>query len=103
MLPVVLDAGTNREQLLNDKLYLGNRHKRIYGDEYYSFVDKFVTTAENLFPDLYLHFENFGRANAANILKKYETTYPVFNDDIQGTGIISLAGIIGGLKSQARN
>jgi len=98
VLPVVLDAGTNRETLLEDKLYLGNRHKRIYGDKYYDFVDKFVQTAEKLFPRLYLHFEDFGRSNAANVLHKYWKTYPVFNDDIQGTGIITLAGILGALK-----
>ena len=98
VLPVVLDAGTNRETLLEDKLYLGNRHKRVYGDEYYDFVDKFVQTAEKLFPRLYLHFEDFGRSNAANVLHKYWKTYPVFNDDIQGTGIITLAGILGALK-----
>lgn len=98
VLPVVLDAGTNRETLLEDKLYLGNHHKRVYGDKYYDFVDKFVQTAEKLFPRLYLHFEDFGRSNAANVLHKYWKTYPVFNDDIQGTGIITLAGILGALK-----
>ncbi|WP_335994433.1 malolactic enzyme [Fusobacterium polymorphum] len=98
VLPVVLDAGTNRETLLEDKLYLGNRHKRVYGDKYYDFIDKFVQTAEKLFPKLYLHFEDFGRSNAANVLHKYWKTYPVFNDDIQGTGIITLAGILGALK-----
>ena len=98
ILPVVLDAGTNRETLLEDKLYLGNRHKRVYGDKYYDFVDKFVQTAEKLFPRLYLHFEDFGRSNAANVLHKYWKTYPIFNDDIQGTGIITLAGILGALK-----
>ena len=98
VLPVVLDAGTNRETLLEDKLYLGNRHKRVYGDKYYDFIDKFVQTAEKLFPKLYLHFEDFGRSNAANVLHKYWKTYPVFNEDIQGTGIITLAGILGALK-----
>lgn len=98
VLPVVLDCGTNREPLLEDPFYLGNRHKRIYGDPYYDFVDQFVKTAENLFPDLYLHFEDFGRSNAAAILKKYQKTYPVFNDDCQGTGIITLAGILGAMK-----
>lgn len=98
VLPVVLDCGTNRETLLKDPFYLGNRHKRIYGDHYYDFVNRFVETAENLFPDLYLHFEDFGRSNAATILKKYQKTYPVFNDDCQGTGIITLAGILGAMK-----
>lgn len=98
VLPVVLDCGSNRESLLKDPFYLGNRHKRIYGDHYYDFVNRFVETAENLFPDLYLHFEDFGRSNAATILKKYQKTYPVFNDDCQGIGIITLAGILGAMK-----
>lgn len=98
VLPVILDCGSNRESLLKDPFYLGNRHKRIYGDHYYDFVNRFVETAENLFPDLYLHFEDFGRSNAATILKKYQKTYPVFNDDCQGTGIITLAGILGAMK-----
>lgn len=98
VLPVVLDCGSNRESLLKNPFYLGNRHKRIYGDHYYDFVNRFVETAENLFPDLYLHFEDFGRSNAATILKKYQKTYPVFNDDCQGTGIITLAGILGAMK-----
>lgn len=98
VLPVVLDCGTNRDALLNDPLYLGNRHKRVYGDQYYAFVDKFVQTVFKLFPDLYLHFEDFGRSNAATILKKYQKTFPVFNDDCQGTGIITLAGILGAMK-----
>lgn len=98
VLPVVLDCGSNRESLLKDPFYLGNCHKRIYGDHYYDFVNRFVETAENLFPDLYLHFEDFGRSNAATILKKYQKTYPVFNDDCQGTGIITLAGILGAMK-----
>lgn len=98
VLPVVLDCGSNRESLLKDPFYLGNRHKRIYGDHYYDFVNRFVETAENLFPDLYLHFEDFGRSNAATILKNYQKTYPVFNDDCQGTGIITLAGILGAMK-----
>ena len=98
VLPVVLDCGSNRESLLKDPFYLGNRHKRRYGDHYYDFVNRFVETAENLFPDLYLHFEDFGRSNAATILKKYQKTYPVFNDDCQGTGIITLAGILGAMK-----
>lgn len=98
VLPVVLDVGTNRKELLDDPLYLGNKHERVTGDAYYSFVDKFVKTAETLFPNLYLHFEDFGRDNAANILNAYKDTYTVFNDDIEGTGIISLAGILGALK-----
>lgn len=98
VLPVVLDVGTNRQSLLDDPLYLGNKHKRVTGKPYYDFVDKFVTTAEKLFPNLYLHFEDFGRDNGANILNAYKDRYTVFNDDIEGTGIISLAGILGALN-----
>jgi len=98
VLPVVLDVGTNRKELLADDLYMGNHHERIQGDQYYNFVDKFVETAENLFPNMYLHFEDFGRNNAANILNKYKDNILTFNDDIQGTGIITLAGILGALN-----
>lgn len=98
VLPVVLDAGTNNEALLNDDLYLGLRKKRVYGKPYHAFVDQFVTTAEKLFPKLYLHFEDFGRSNAADILNQYKDKITVFNDDIQGTGIITLAGILGALN-----
>ncbi len=98
VLPVVLDAGTNNQKLLDDPLYLGNRHARIKGSRYYEFVDQFVTTAEKLFPNLYLHFEDFGRDNAANLLNKYQDQITTFNDDIQGTGIIVLAGILGALN-----
>ena len=77
---------------------MGNKFERVRGDEYYNFIDKFVKTAEKIFPDLYLHWEDFGRLNAANILKKYENEISTFNDDIQGTGIITLAGILGALK-----
>lgn len=97
VLPVVIDAGTDREELLNNPFYLGNRHKRIRGEAYYDFIDQFVKEAEDLFPDLYLHWEDFGRSNAAVILNKYKDKIPTFNDDIQGTGIITLAGIYGAL------
>lgn len=98
VLPVVLDTGTNNDKLLHDSLYLGNHHSRITGDKYYEFVDKFVESAERLFPNLYLHFEDFGRDNAANLLNKYKDKITTFNDDIQGTGIITLAGILGALN-----
>lgn len=98
VLPVVLDCGTNREALLQDKFYLGNRHPRIYGEQYNAFVDRFVQAVEKLFPRLYLHFEDFGRADAAAVLKRYRDRFPVFNDDVQGTGIITLAGILGAMR-----
>lgn len=97
VLPIVIDAGTNRKELLEDSMYLGNRHTRVYGDQYYEFVDQFVETAEAMFPKLYLHWEDFGRSNAANILNKYKKEIPTFNDDIQGTGIVVLGGIFGSL------
>lgn len=97
VLPLVIDAGTNRESLRNSPNYLGNRHERIRGDRYYDFIDKFVNVAEKLFPKLYLHWEDFGRSNAANILEKYRKDIPTFNDDIQGTGIVTLGGIFGSL------
>ena len=93
VLPLVIDAGTNRQSLLEDPNYLGNRHERVRGDRYYAFIDQFVETAERLFPKLYLHWEDFGRGNAANILNKYKTQIPTFNDDIQGTGIVTLGGV----------
>ena len=97
VLPLVIDAGTNREELRNNPNYLGNRHERVRGDKYYDFIDKFVQTAERLFPKLYLHWEDFGRMNAANILEKYRKNIPTFNDDIQGTGIVTLGGIFGAM------
>ncbi|AZZ60493.1 NAD-dependent malic enzyme [Oenococcus sp. UCMA 16435] len=98
VLPVVIDAGTNNEQLLKDPLYLGNKFNRIRGDKYYDFVDKFVDQAETIFPNLYLHWEDFGRSNASNILNSYKDKIATFNDDIQGTGIVVLAGVLGALK-----
>lgn len=98
VLPLVLDVGTNNQKLINDPLYLGNRHPRVRGKEYFDFVDKFVTTAEKLFPRLYLHWEDFGRSTAATILEKYQNRITTFNDDVQGTGIVALAGILGALE-----
>lgn len=97
VLPLVIDAGTNREELRNNPNYLGNRHERVRGEQYYEFIDQFVQTAERLFPKLYLHWEDFGRMNAANILEKYRKNIPTFNDDIQGTGIVTLGGIFGAM------
>ena len=97
VLPLVIDAGTNRKELRDNPNYLGNRHERVRGDRYYDFIEKFVETAERLFPRLYLHWEDFGRSNAANILEKYRKKIPTFNDDIQGTGIVNLGGILGAM------
>ncbi|GAA2981452.1 malolactic enzyme [Lentilactobacillus parakefiri] len=98
VLPVVIDAGTNNESLLNNPLYLGLKQHRVRGKRYDQFIDQFVSAVEKLFPDVYLHFEDFGRSNAANILNRYKDSQLVFNDDIQGTGIIVLAGVLGALN-----
>ncbi len=98
VLPVSIDAGTNNQKLLDDPLYLGNRHKRIYGDRYYETIDKFVAAEQKLFPDSLLHWEDFGRSNAQVILDQYKDKIATFNDDIQGTGMVVLAGILGALN-----
>jgi len=98
VLPVSLDVGTNNESLLNDELYLGNRHKRVTGEKYDSFIDSFVKAVQRQFPNALLHWEDFGRNNATKILKKYENELATFNDDVQGTGIVVLAGILGALN-----
>ncbi|KAL9068902.1 MAG: hypothetical protein Q9161_005874 [Pseudevernia consocians] len=96
-LPVVLDCGTDNHQLLNDDLYLGLRRPRVRGKEYDEFVDKFVQSVGKLYPGAYLHFEDFGLTNARRILDKYRPEVACFNDDIQGTGVITLAAIMAGL------
>lgn len=98
VLPVSIDAGTNNQKLLDDPLYLGNRHKRVSGAQYYDVIDKFVEAEQKLFPDSLLHFEDFGRDNAQVILDKYKDQIATFNDDIQGTGMVVLAGILGALN-----
>ena len=97
VMPLVIDAGTNREELLNNPMYLGNRHERVRDEKYDAFIDQFVQTAGKLFPKLYLHWEDFGRSNAADILNRYKKEIPTFNDDIQGTGIVVLGGIFGAM------
>ena len=93
VLPVVIDAGTNNEKLLNDPLYLGNKHPRIKGDKYDEFIDKFVSTSLKLFPDALIHWEDFGRDNARRILEKYREKICTFNDDIQGTGVMMVSAL----------
>ncbi|KAJ5227510.1 Malic enzyme NAD-binding [Penicillium citrinum] len=97
-LPVVLDCGTDNEELLNDELYLGLRQRRIRGKEYDDFVETFVKSARNRFPKAYIHFEDFGLHNARRILDKYQSQIPCFNDDIQGTGCVTLAAMMAALQ-----
>lgn len=98
VLPVSIDAGTNNKKLLENPSYLGNKHERIAGEKYLEFIDKFVTAEQKLFPESLLHWEDFGRSNAQVILDKYKDSIATFNDDIQGTGMIVLAGIFGALN-----
>ena len=98
VLPVVIDAGTDNQQLLADDEYLGMRHQRMSGEAYFAYIDRFVAAVEKLFPKSLLHFEDFGRGTAAQILDKYQDRILTFNDDIQGTGVIALAGVLGALN-----
>lgn len=92
-LPVVLDCGTDNKELLKDDHYLGLQHPRVRGEEYDDFVDKFVQAARKRFPNALIHFEDFGVHNARRILEKYSKEIPCFNDDIQGTGCVTLAAV----------
>ncbi|HEY4279785.1 MAG TPA: NAD-dependent malic enzyme [Conexibacter sp.] len=98
VIPVSLDVGTDNEALLNDPLYLGNRHSRVRGEPYDALVDAYVETATKLFPNALLHFEDFGASNARRILDRYRDKVRIFNDDIQGTGAITVAAILAGMR-----
>ncbi|EAF5858545.1 NAD-dependent malic enzyme [Listeria monocytogenes] len=94
VLPVVIDAGTNNETLLNDPLYLGNKRPRLSESEYDAFVASFVNVMKEVFPKAILHWEDFGRANASRILHNYRDKICTFNDDIQGTGAMVVAAVL---------
>jgi malate dehydrogenase (oxaloacetate-decarboxylating) len=98
VIPVSLDVGTDNEGLLNDPLYLGNRHARVRGKDYDAFIQKYLETASSLFPHALLHFEDFGPGNARRILVTYRDQYRIFNDDMQGTGAITLAAALSAVK-----
>ncbi|HSZ89715.1 MAG TPA: NAD-dependent malic enzyme [Acetobacteraceae bacterium] len=97
-LPVVLDVGTNNQALVDDPLYLGLRHARVRGDEYVSFVDEFVSAVQALYPKCCIQWEDFANFNAVPILARYRDRTCTFNDDIQGTAGIALAGIYAALR-----
>ncbi len=97
-LPIALDVGTDNQALLDDPMYLGQPHKRIRGKEYDDFIDKFVAGVKRHFPNAVLQWEDFSKSNAFNNLSRYQQSLPSFNDDIQGTGAVVLAGIIGAVK-----
>ncbi|GAA1019768.1 NAD-dependent malic enzyme [Acrocarpospora pleiomorpha] len=98
VIPVALDVGTNNEALLNDPFYVGERHSRIRGQRYDDFIDAYVSTATRLFPNAMLHWEDFGPSNGRRILEKYTPRIPTFNDDMQGTGAIVLAAMLGATR-----
>ena len=93
-LAVMLDVGTNRRELLEDPLYLGVSHERVDRDAYDAFIERYVTIAGQLFPDALLHWEDLGTSNARRVLERYRSRVLTFNDDMQGTGAVSLAAVI---------
>ncbi|KAJ5295779.1 Malic enzyme NAD-binding [Penicillium antarcticum] len=97
-LPIVLDCGTDNQSLLDDQLYLGLRQYRVRGEAYDAFVEKFVQATRKRFPKAFIHFEDFGPRNAQRILDKYQFQIPCFNDDIQGTGCVTLAAMLAALQ-----
>lgn len=97
-LPVELDVGTNRQDLLDDPLYLGVKHKRLVGKEYDDFIDKFVTGLKKKFPNVLLQWEDFSKQKAFDVLNKYQNSLSSFNDDIQGTGAVVLAGLLAAMR-----
>ena len=94
LLPMYLDAGTNNEQYLNDPLYMGLRRTRPSAEDLYSFVDEFVEAAQKVFPKCCIHFEDWTGVDAVHLLERYRNDYSVYNDDVQGTAGITLAGMI---------
>ena len=99
-LPVCLDVGTNNEKLLNDPFYMGNRHRRISGDEYYEFVDKFIKAVKRRWPDAMVQFEDFAQPNAMPLLKRYRDQICCFNDDIQGTAAVTVGTLLAACRSK---
>jgi malate dehydrogenase (oxaloacetate-decarboxylating) len=101
-LPVMLDVGTDRQSLLDDPLYIGNRHPRVPAAEYDAFLDAFVTAVEKVFPHALLHWEDIGTANARRLLTRYREHLLSFNDDIQGTGAVNLAAVLAAVRATGR-
>eukprot|EP01125_Pyxidicula_operculata_P009349 TRINITY_DN3079_c0_g1_i1.p1 TRINITY_DN3079_c0_g1~~TRINITY_DN3079_c0_g1_i1.p1 ORF type:complete len:582 (+),score=109.97 TRINITY_DN3079_c0_g1_i1:19-1764(+) len=98
VLPITLDTGTNNAALRDDPLYLGVKQPRITGEEFYDFVDEFLSAVTNRWPNVLIQFSDFSRNNARPLLEKYRKKHLVFNDDIQGTGALAAAGILGALR-----
>jgi malate dehydrogenase (oxaloacetate-decarboxylating) len=98
-LPIVLDVGTDNKELLNDPLYLGWRHERVRGAEYDAFIERFVNAVKKCWPKVLLQWEDFAKGNAARLLEKYRDHLCTFNDDIQGTGAVSAAGVMAAVRA----
>lgn len=98
VIPVMLDVGTNRENLLNDPAYIGNRHARVRGERYEAFIDAYVNAVTRLFPNALLQWEDFAPGNGRRILERYRDRTCTFNDDMQGTGAITLAAVISAVR-----
>jgi malate dehydrogenase (oxaloacetate-decarboxylating) len=97
-LPILLDVGTDNQELLNDPLYLGWRHERVRGKDYEDFIEAFVTAIQVKFPNVLLQWEDFSKHNAPRILERYRDRLCTFNDDIQGTGAVTVAGLLAATK-----
>lgn len=101
-LPIELDVGTNRADLLDDPLYLGVRHKRLTGGAYADFIERFVTAFKKRFPGAVLQWEDFSKQKAVDVMNRYRDALPSFNDDIQGTGAVVLAGLLASARKTRR-
>lgn len=97
-LPIMLDVGSNNNELINNPMYLGWKHSRIRGKDYDQFINHFVNAVQNVFPNAFLHWEDLGRSNAARILNRYKDQLCTFNDDMQGTGVVALSAVMAAIK-----
>jgi malate dehydrogenase (oxaloacetate-decarboxylating) len=98
-IPVMLDVGTDRQSLLDDPMYIGNRHPRVSPAQYDTFLEAFVTAVKKLFPRALLHWEDVATANARRLLTRYRDVLPSFNDDVQGTGAVNMAAVLAAVKA----
>ena len=102
VLPIMFDAGTDNEELHNDQFYLGSKKPRLEGDEYYTLLDELMFSLTNRFPNIFIQFEDFSSDRALDVLQRYRYQTLCFNDDIQGTGAVAVAGILSALEAQGK-